>query len=206
MPMQKITTIAELETIYNQKPALASIAKEIDHVIPLYQKLIELSPFVSLATIGPEGLDCSPRGDNRGFVRVLDPKTLAMPDRRGNNRIDSLRNIVADPRVALLFFIPGSGTTFRVNGKAYLTTDSELCQSFAVEGSLPRSIIIIKVEAAYTQCARAILRSNLWDISKHVAQETVPTTGEMLEAVTNGKINAQEYNSNWPARAKTSMW
>lgn len=204
--MQKITTIAELETIYNQKPALASIAKEIDHVIPLYQKLIELSPFVSLATIGPEGLDCSPRGDNRGFVRVLDPKTLAMPDRRGNNRIDSLRNIVADPRVALLFFIPGSGTTFRVNGKAYLTTDSELCQSFAVEGSLPRSIIIIKVEAAYTQCARAILRSNLWDISKHVAQETVPTTGEMLEAVTNGKINAQEYNSNWPARAKTSMW
>ena len=204
--MQKITTIAELETIYDQKPALASIAKEIDHVIPLYQKLIELSPFVSLATIGPEGLDCSPRGDNRGFVRVLDPKTLAMPDRRGNNRIDSLRNIVADPRVALLFFIPGSGTTFRVNGKAYLTTDSELCQSFAVEGSLPRSIIIIKVEAAYTQCARAILRSNLWDISKHVAQETVPTTGEMLEAVTNGKINAQEYNSNWPARAKTSMW
>ena len=204
--MQKITSIAELETIYDQKPALASIAKEIDHVIPLYQKLIELSPFVSLATIGPEGLDCSPRGDNRGFVRVLDPKTLAMPDRRGNNRIDSLRNIVADPRVALLFFIPGSGTTFRVNGKAYLTIDSELCQLFAVEGSLPRSIIIIKVEAAYTQCARAILRSNLWDISKHVAQETVPTTGEILEAVTNGKINAQEYNSNWPARAKTSMW
>ncbi len=204
--MRSITTIAELETIYDQKPVLASTAKEIDYLIPMYQNLIELSPFVALATIGEGGLDCSPRGDNQGFVRVLDPKTLAMPDRRGNNRIDSLRNIVADPRVALLFFIPGSGTTFRVNGKAYLTTDPELCQSFAVEGNLPRSVIIINIEAAYTQCARAILRSNLWDSTKHVSKEAVPTIGEMLEAVTQGKINAEEYNSNWPARAKTSMW
>ena len=204
--MERIKTIAELETIYDQKPVLASIAKEIDYLIPQYQKLIELSPFVSLATIGHGGLDCSPRGDHKGFVRVLDPKTLAMPDRRGNNRIDSLRNIVADPRVALLFFIPGSGTTFRVNGKAYLTTDQSLCESFAVEANLPRSIIIIKVEAAYTQCARAILRSNLWDASKHVEKSDVPTIGEMLETVTQGKINAEEYNSNWPLRAKTSMW
>ena len=204
--MQKITTIAELEKVYDQKPALASIAKELDHIIPLYQNLIELSPFVSLATIGPGGLDCSPRGDNQGFVRVLDLKTLAMPDRRGNNRIDSLRNIVVDPRIALLFFIPGSGTTFRVNGKAYLTTDHDLCQSFAVEGNLPRSVIIVKVEAAYTQCARAILRSNLWDASKFVPKEQVPTTGEMLEAVTKGKIIAKEYDGAWPARAKASMW
>ena len=204
--MQQINTIAELEAVYDQKPVLASTAKEIDFLIPMYQELIELSPFVALATIGEGGLDCSPRGDTCGFVRVLDPKTLAMPDRRGNNRIDSLRNIIADPRVALLFFIPGSGTTFRVNGKAYLTTDIELCQSFAVEGNLPRSVIIIKVEAAYTQCARAILRSNLWDATKHVSKEAVPTIGEMLEALTNGKINAVEYNSNWPPRAKTSMW
>ncbi len=204
--MQQINTIAELEAIYHQQPVLASIAKEIDYLIPQYQKLIELSSFVALATIGLGGLDCSPRGDNQGFVRVLDPKTLAMPDRRGNNRIDSLRNVVADPRVALLFFIPGSGTTFRVNGSAYLTTDAALCNSFEVEGNLPRSVIVIKVEAAYTQCARAILRAGLWDSSKHVEKSEVPTIGEMLEAVTQGKINAEEYNSNWPARAKTSMW
>jgi uncharacterized protein len=204
--MEQINTIAELEAIYHQQPVLASMAKEIDYLIPQYQKLIELSPFVSLATIGAGGLDCSPRGDNHGFVRVLDPKTLAMPDRRGNNRIDSLRNIVADPRVALLFFIPGSGTTFRVNGRAHLTTDTDLCKSFEVEGNLPRSVIIIRVEAAYTQCARAILRAGLWDSSKHVEKSEVPTIGEMLEAVTQGKINAEEYNSNWPTRAKTSMW
>ena len=204
--MQKINTIVELEAIYDQQPALAATAKEIDYLIPQYQKLIELSPFIALATIGPGGLDCSPRGDNQGFVRVLDAKTLAMPDRRGNNRIDSLSNIVIDPCVALLFFIPGSGTTFRVNGKAYLTTDADLCKSFEMEGNLPRSVIIIKVEAAYTQCARAILRAGLWDSSKHVEKADVPTIGEMLESVTQGKINAEEYNNNWPIRAKASMW
>ena len=204
--MSSITTIAELEKIYNIKPVLASTAKEIDHIAPAYQNLIELSPFVALATIGPEGLDCSPRGDLAGFVKVLDPKTLAMPDRRGNNRIDSLRNIIADPRVALLFLIPGSGTTFRVNGTATLTTDPDLCQSFAVEGQLPRSVIVVTVETAYFQCARAIIRSGLWDPTKHVAKEAVPSTGAILESLTKGEINAEAYNSNWPARAKTSMW
>ena len=204
--MNTIQTISELEAIYDQQPVLASTAKEINYLIPQYQKLIELSPFVALATTGPGGLDCSPRGDNQGFVRVLDPKTLAMPDRRGNNRIDSLRNIVVDPRVALLFFIPGSGTTFRVNGRAHLTSDPDLCKSFEMEGNLPRCVTIIKVEAAYTQCARAVLRAGLWDPSKHVDKADVPTIGEMLEALTDGRINAEEYNSNWPTRAKTSMW
>lgn len=204
--MSTITTIAELEKIYSIKPVLASTAKEIDHIAPAYQNLIELSPFVALATIGPEGLDCSPRGDLAGFVKILDPKTLAMPDRRGNNRIDSLRNIIADPRVALLFLIPGSGTTFRVNGTATLTTDPDLCQSFAVEGQLPRSVIIVTVETAYFQCARAIIRSGLWDPTKYVAKEAVPSTGDILESLTKGEINAEAYNSNWPARAKTSMW
>ena len=204
--MQTIKTIAELEAIYHQQPVLASTAKEIDYLTPHYQKLVELSPFVALATIGPGGLDCSPRGDAKGFVRVLEPKTLAMPDRRGNNRIDSLRNILTDPRVALLFLIPGSGTTFRVNGTASLTTDKDLCQSFEVEENLPRSVIIINIEAAYFQCARAILRSGLWDSANHVAKETVPTSGEILEQLSSGQINATEYNSNWPARAKKSMW
>jgi uncharacterized protein len=204
--MNSIKTIEDLEAIYNIKPVLASTAKELDHIAPAYQNMIELSPFVSLATIGPDGLDCSPRGDFAGFVKILDPKTLAMPDRRGNNRIDSLRNIVADPRVALLFLIPGSGTTFRVNGKAYLTADPELCQSFAVEDKLPRSVIIVKVEACYFQCGRAILRSGLWDPTKHVAKDAVPTTGEVLESLTKGEISAAEYNRDWPGRAKVSMW
>ena len=204
--MEQIKTIAHLEQIYNVAPVLASKAKEIDHLIPAYKKLVELSPLVALATIGPGGLDCSPRGDNKNSVRVLDPKTLAMPDRRGNNRIDSLRNIVADPRVALLFFIPGSGTTFRVNGQAFITVDPDLCASFEMEGKLPRSVIIIKIEAAYTQCARAILRAGFWDASKHVSKDDVPTNGDILEALTKGEINAEQYNSGWAERAKNSMW
>ncbi len=204
--MNRIETIAELEAIYNVAPALASTAKELDHIAPAYQKMIALSPFVALSTIGPGGMDCSPRGDLSGFVKILDPKTLAMPDRRGNNRIDSLRNIVSDPRVALLFLIPGSGTTFRVNGKAYLTTDPDLCQSFAVEEKPPRSVIIVNVEACYFQCARAILRSGLWDPANHVAKDAIPTTGEVLESLTKGEISAAEYNREWPGRAKVSMW
>ena len=204
--MKTIATTAELEAVYNTPPALASTAKETDHLIPAYQRLIELSTFAVLATVGTEGLDCSPRGDQPGFVRVLDPKTLAMPDRRGNNRIDSLRNIVADPRVALLFLIPGSGTTFRVNGKAVITTDEALCQSFAVEGQAPRSVIVITVEAAYFQCARAILRSNLWNSAQHVSKERVPTAGAILESLTNGEINGETYTAQWPIRAKTTMW
>jgi uncharacterized protein len=204
--MEQIKTIAELETIYNVTPALASMAKEIDYLIPAYQKLIELSPLVALATIGPGGLDCSPRGDTQNCVRVLDSKTLAMPDRRGNNRIDSLRNIINDSRVALLFFIPGSGTTFRVNGKATITIDPELCKSFEMEGKLPRSIIIIRIEAAYTQCARAIIRAGFWDATKHVHKDAVPSIGDILEALTKGEINAEQYNSSWAERAKNTMW
>ena len=204
--MNKIETIAELDTIYNITPALASTAKELDHIAPAYQRMIELSPFVALSTIGPGGMDCSPRGDLAGFVKIIDPKTIAMPDRRGNNRIDSLRNIVADPRVALLFLIPGSGTTFRVNGKAYLTADHDFCQSFAVEEKPPRCVIIVKVEACYFQCARAILRSGLWNSESHIAKDAIPTTGEILESLTQGKISAAEYNRDWPGRAKVSMW
>lgn len=204
--MKMITTLDELEAVYDSAPALASTAKETDHLIPAYQKLVELSPFAALATIGPGGLDCSPRGDQPGFVRLLDPKTLAVPDRRGNNRIDSLRNILADPRVALLFLIPGSGTTFRVNGKAVITTDEVLCQSFAVEGQSPRSVIIITVEACYFQCARAILRSSLWDSSRHISKDSVPTPGAILESLTKGEINGEAYTANWPIRAKTTMW
>ncbi|TIO54762.1 MAG: pyridoxamine 5'-phosphate oxidase family protein, partial [Mesorhizobium sp.] len=140
----------------------ASVVKELDHVIPEYAAFIEASPFVALATCGPEGLDCSPRGDLAGFVRLLDEKTLMMPDRRGNNRADSLKNIIRDPRVGLLFLVPGSGTTLRVNGRAHITADAELCASFMVDGKPARSITVIAVDAVYFQCARAIVRSELW--------------------------------------------
>ena len=137
--------------------------KEIDHISPEYRTFIEASPFFALSTCGPEGLDCSPRGDDPGFVRVADEKTLMIPDRRGNNRIDSLRNIVRDPRVSLLFLVPGVGETFRVIGRATISTDPELCESFIFAGKTPRSVIIVAVERVYFQCSKAIIRSRLWD-------------------------------------------
>ena len=204
--MQYIKSQSELEAIYNAPPLLASTAKVAGHITPAYRKLIEHSPFVALATTGPEGLDCSPRGDAGAVVRVLDEKHVAMPDRRGNNRIDSLRNIVADPRVALLFLLPGSGTTFRINGTARLTTDDDLCKSFEIEGKLPRCVIIIQVEAVYFQCARAVIRAGLWDSARHIATGKLPTVGEILESMTSGEIDGNTYDAEWPGRAKASMW
>src|SRR6202045_5194276 len=155
--MTIIATIGQLEAIYGQ-PNEASTVKVANRITPQYRVLIEKSPFVSLATSGPEGLDCSPRGDLPGFVRVHDEKTLMMPDRRGNNRCDSLRNIVRDPRVALLFLIPGSGSTLRINGRAQVSADADLLASFRIDGKAPRTVIGMPVEEIYFQCARAIVR------------------------------------------------
>src|SRR3954467_1699613 len=174
--MSVIATIEQLEAIYGF-PNDASTVKVADRVTPSYRVLIEKSPFAALATCGPEGLDCSPRGDLAGFVRIHDEKTLMMPDRRGNNRCDSLRNIVRDPRVALMFLIPGSGTTLRINGRAHLSTDPELLASFAIDGQAPRSVIVATVEAVYFQCARAVVRSELWNPARHVDPESLPTPG-----------------------------
>ena len=204
--MHSITTVEQLEAIYAPAPVLASTVKEAGYITPAYRTLIEHSPFVALASIGPGGLDCSPRGDKGQVVRVLDEKTLALPDRRGNNRIDSLRNILADSHVALLFLLPGSGTTMRVNGNARLTTDPELCQSFEMEGKLPRCVIVITVKAAYFQCARAIKRAGLWDSANHIRDGILPSTGTILQELSQGKIEAQTYDSEWPIRAKNSMW
>jgi PPOX class probable FMN-dependent enzyme len=139
-------------------------------------------------------------------VRIADPKTLILPDRRGNNRIDSLRNIVRDPRVALLFLIPGSGTTFRVNGRAVISADPTLLESFAVGGQAPRTAIVVTVERAYFQCARAIVRSELWNPDRHVDPATLPTPGEILAAMTNGEVGGKPYDEAWPARAAASLW
>lgn len=203
--MTRIVTIEALEALYGV-PAEPSLAKVVDHVTAGYRVVIEASPFVALATVAPEGLDCSPRGDGRGFVRIADPRTLVLPDRRGNNRIDTLRNVIRDPRVALLFLVPGSGTTLRVNGRAEISADPELLASFAVEGAAPRTALVIAVEEVYFQCARAIVRSKLWDPATHVAPDDLPTPGRMLAAVTEGRVGGDAYDEAWPKRAAATMW
>jgi uncharacterized protein len=203
--MPIITTLAELGEIYGQ-PGETSTVKETDRVTPQYRAFIDASPFAVLATSGPQGLDCSPRGDRPGFVRVADDRTLLIPDRRGNNRVDSLRNIVRDPRVALLFLIPGSGTTLRVNGCAHLTTDPELLASFAVDGQAPRSVIVVTAEAVYFQCARAIVRSELWNPAKHVDPDSLPTAGQILAALSDDRVGGAEYDRAWPERARQTLW
>ena len=204
--MSVIDSLEALEALYDTAPVAASLVKVAPQITPHYQALIEASPFVALATIGPEGLDCSPRGDRPGFVRVADPRTLILPDRRGNNRIDSLRNVVRDPRVALLFLIPGSGTTFRVNGRAAISADPDLLDSFAIDGKAPRTVMVITVEEAYFQCARAIVRSGLWKAESQVDPATIPSPGAMLAAVTAGEVGGEAYDREWPERAARTMW
>lgn len=203
--MTDITSIEELEQLYDQ-PGETSLVKELDRLIPEYAAFIEASPFVALATAGLEGLDCSPRGDLPGFVRVSDDRTLLLPDRRGNNRADSLKNVVRDGRVGLLFLVPGSGTTLRVNGRAKLSADPELCATFAVEGKAPRTVMVIAIDAVYFQCARAIHRSELWIPARHVEPKSLPTPGKILAATSQARIDGEAYDAEWPERARKSMW
>ena len=203
--MSVISTVEELEALYGS-PAEAATVKETGWITPEYRRLIEASPFFALATAGPEGLDCSPRGDLPGFVRIADGRTLMLPDRRGNNRIDSLRNIVRDPRAALLFLIPGSGTTLRVNGRAHLDTDPALLASFAVEGKAPRSVVVFRVESIYFQCARAVIRARLWDPGSRVAPESLPSPGRILASLSADRVGGEGYDREWPERARNSMW
>jgi PPOX class probable FMN-dependent enzyme len=203
--MTILKTVEQLEALYGT-PGETSLVKELDRIIPEYAAFIEASPFVALATDGPEGLDCSPRGDLPGFVRIADERTLLMPDRHGNNRVDSLRNIVREGRAGLLFLVPGSGTTLRVNGRAQLSVDEGLRASFAVEGKAPRSVIVIAVEAVYFQCARAIHRSQLWDPARHVDAKSLPTPGAILASVSADRIGGEAYDRAWPERAKKTMW
>jgi len=204
--LQTIDSVEQLEALYGA-PNDASTVKETDRLIPQYVALIDASPFVALATVGPEGLDCSPRGDRMGeLVRIVDDKTLMLPDRRGNNRVDSLRNIVRDPRVALLFLIPGSGTTLRLNGRGVLSVDPDLLESFAVDGHLPRSVAIITIDTVFFQCARAVVRSELWNPANHVDPKSLPSAGEILAAASEGAVGGAAYDAAWPERAKKSLW
>lgn len=203
--MQTITTLEELEALYG-KPGESATVKEVDHITPHYRSWIEASPFVALATSGPEGLDCTPRGDAPGFVRVQDENTLMLPDRRGNNRTDSLRNIIRDPRVAILFLIPGSGNILRVNGRAQIATEPDLLESFVSNGKAPRSVLVATVETIYFQCAKAIVRSDMWNPDKYVEPGALPTAGQILAALSDGRVGGEEYDRTWLDRAKKTMW
>ena len=200
-----ITTMEQLQTIYGEKVP-ASVVKEIDYVSGAYRKLIEAAPFLAVATSGPEGLDCSPKGDPAGFVRILDEKTLAIPDRPGNNRIDGFRNIIRDPRIALLFLIPGVGETLRVNGRASISIDPELMQSFAVNGKLPRCVLIIHIETIYFHCAKAIVRSKLWDESTKIDRKSLPSTGTIIAELSEGKLGGEKYDREAPERIKAQLY
>lgn len=205
--MQTIETVEQLEAIYGEKNP-KSVLKEADHLIPEYAAFVERSPFCMLATVGPEGLDVSPRGDPVGqFFRIQDPKTLLLPDRRGNNRIDSLRNIVRDSRVSVIFMIPGIGETLRINGTADIVVDDDLLASMAMDGKLPRSIVRVHVETVYFQCQKALARSRLWFADSQAAREDVPTAGQMLQALIKSEpFDGAEYDRNYPDHMKNTIY
>lgn len=201
----QITDLATLEGIYGA-PSGAAVEKELDYLHPHYRLLIAKSPFVVLATGGPDGLDTSPRGDAPGFVQVQDDKTLLLPDRKGNNRIDSLRNILADPQVALLFMIPGVGETLRVNGRAAITAAPEVLERFRVEDALPRSVIVVKVDTVFFQCSRALWRSKLWEPAAQIERSSLPSLGTMVQDISRDKIKAVDYDHNLYPRLKSTLY
>jgi PPOX class probable FMN-dependent enzyme len=201
----EITQLSQLESRFDAVNDV-SILKEIDHVDANYAAWIAASPFCILATAGPTGLDCSPRGDAPGFVHVLDPKTLLIPDRRGNNRADSLRNLIADPRMALLFLIPGQGETLRVNGRCRLNADPELCAGFAVEGRAPKLVLVVRVEAVFFQCSRAVVRSGLWDPAARPEPGSLPTPGKILADISHQRIEGAAYDRDLPERVKKTLY
>ena len=203
--MTLVKSIEELEQLYDA-PRVASGVKEIDYISDDYRVYIDKAPFVVIATVGPEGVDCSPRGDAPGFVRVQDETTLLIPDRRGNNRIDSLRNLVRDPRISLLFLIPGCSETMRVNGRAAISVDPALCESFTFAGKVPRSVIVVTVDRIFYQCAKAIVRSKLWDPATQIDRASLPSTGTMLAHITKGALGGPEHDRTAPERMKATIY
>ena len=197
-----IETVEQLEALYGT-PKAPSLVKVADHVTAEYGAFIKAAPFVALSTVGPEGLDCSPRGDNGQVVFIEDDKTLSLPDWRGNDRIDSLRNIVRDPRVSLMFLVPGSTTVVRVNGHGLISNTPSLLQRFAKSGKTPRTVLLITISEIYFQCARAVMRAGLWDNNPAPA---LPSAGDILASMTDGEISGSEYDKTWPARAEKTLW
>ncbi len=202
--MTIIHSVDELKKIYDGMSE-ASVAKVTSTLTPEYRQMIEAAPFLALATVGPEGMDCSPRGDKGGVVRVQDEKTVLLPDWRGNNRVDSLLNIVRDPRVALMFLIPGSNTTMRINGKAVVSIDPALLESFEMDGKHPRTVTVVTIDEVYFQCARALIRSELWKAENFVDPASLPTPGTLLKAA-KADFDRETYDREWPERAAKTMW
>ena len=206
MGAHRITSEAELDAVYGEVVPAAKL-KELPVIIDETRQLLEASPFVVIGTVGPEGLDCSPRGDPAGqLIRIIDERTIQLPDRRGNNRVDSLRNIVRDPRVALLFLIPGVGETIRANGTAVLRTEPELLASWAMGDKLPRCVIEITLDTIFTQCQKALVRSKLWDPATQVERSTLPTVGEIMTAITVGEFDGAAYDAAYPERLRHTIY
>ncbi|WP_319519451.1 pyridoxamine 5'-phosphate oxidase family protein [uncultured Martelella sp.] len=203
--MKKIETVEALREIYGE-PGQTSLAKVTAKLTAAYRQVIEASPFLALSTVGPEGLDCSPRGDDGAVVRITDDKTVMLPDWRGNNRIDSLVNIVRDPRVALMFLIPGSNNALRINGQAIVTDEPAVVESFEMGGRHPRSVIVVTINEVYFQCARALVRSRLWDASRFIDAASLPSAGEMTRQASAEPFDAETYDREWPGRAAKTMW
>ena len=206
--MKKIKSIEELEAVYG--PAVDRAKwKEIDHINKHYRQFIERSPFLILATYGANGIDCSPRGDPAGFVRVVSSRCLQLPDRRGNNRLDSMRNILTNPQVGLIFLIPGIGETIRVSGKAEILVEDELCDSFSINGKSASSVISISVDKAYFQCQKAIVRSQLWSSSEQLNRSELPSTGEMIKEFAlmyDADFDAKHYDDSYSENMKNTIY
>jgi PPOX class probable FMN-dependent enzyme len=206
--METIQSLEELESLYGA-PVPGATWKEIDYINDHYRQFIERSPFLILATTGDKGIDCSPRGDPPGFVKVVNDKCIQLPDRRGNNRLDSLRNIVANPNVGLIFLIPNVGETIRLSGKAKIIVDDELCESFSIQGKPASSVISIAVEKIYFQCQKALIRSKLWDPSTHIERTELPSTGAMVKefaSMNNSEFDGDSYDKNYPEHMKKTIY
>ncbi|MEP2030892.1 MAG: pyridoxamine 5'-phosphate oxidase family protein [Paracoccaceae bacterium] len=201
--MEYIDDIESLEAHYGE-PGAVSLQKVTPSLTPLYRTWIAASRFCVMSTFGPGGTDGSPRGDDGPVVQVLDPQTLAMPDWRGNNRLDTLRNIVADGHMSLMFFVPGSNNVVRVNGRARLTADAALRATFDKNGRQPATVIVIRIEEVYSQCARALIRAGIWDGANDCAG--LPTVGQIMAEITNGEEGGALYDNAWAARAAKTMW
>lgn len=206
--MNTIDAIEDLETLYG-KPMERAVWKEIDHINHHYQQFIEAAPFLIMATHGENGVDCSPRGDPAGFVRVVNNKQLLIPDRKGNNRLDSLRNLINNHEIGILFMIPNVGETIRVSGTAEIVVDQALCESFAINGKAPLSVISVTINKAYFQCQKALARSKLWEIESHVERSTLPTAGQMAQyfsALKNIEFDGASYDKNYPEHMKKTIY
>ncbi|NVJ99775.1 MAG: pyridoxamine 5'-phosphate oxidase family protein [Alphaproteobacteria bacterium] len=203
--MVDITSLEDLEALYGEAP-INVYKKETDHLTGTYRQWIERAPFFAIASVGQKGLDCSPRGDTAGSVlKVLNDRQIAIPDRRGNNRLDTLKNIIRDPRVGLLFLMPGVHETMRVIGRARITTDPDLINQFDMNGKKPATVILVDIDAVHFQCARAVKRANLWDTSTFANKSDVPTAGQMIADAVDG-FDGQSYDEALDERQKQTLY